>query len=47
MLILPRLNPSPCLLHRGMPTIFHTWGFFNRRSGEFSTGGNWGILDRR
>ena len=39
MLILPRLNPSPCLLHRGMPTIFlrlgifqpAKWGIFNRR----------------
>jgi hypothetical protein len=23
------------------------WGFFNRRSGEFSIGENWGIFDRR
>jgi hypothetical protein len=40
MLILPRNIQSPCLLRRGMPTIFFcTWGNFNRRK--------WGFFKRR
>ncbi len=55
MLILPRDIQATCLLRRGMPTIFlhlgkfqpAKWGNFNRRSGEISTGENWGIFNRR